>query len=116
MTFELNQIFEDVYPPEAACWCNSNNAMMVELDAVDGKRRFQIQAVPEPTAEELAAQARAERDALIAETDYLMASDYPLTDEKREELKAYRQALRDVPEQSGFPTDITWPEKPEWLK
>ena len=116
MTYEIGQIFDDVYPPEAAMWCNSNGAVMVELDKVDGKRRFEIQAVPAPTTEELAESARAQRDALIAETDYLMASDYPLTDEKREELKTYRQALRDVPEQEGFPTTIVWPEKPDWLK
>jgi len=35
------------------------------------------------------------------------------TSEKKEEWRNYRQALLDVPEQSGFPNDITWPTKPE---
>jgi len=35
-----------------------------------------------------------------------------MTDAKRTEWTNYRQALLDVPEQSGFPNDITWPTKP----
>ncbi len=96
---------------EAAAWCNANNAMIE-----DKGDYYEVVAIPAPTTEELAAQARSQRDALIAATDYLMASDYPLTDEKRQELTVYRQALRDVPEQSGFPTEIVWPTKPEWVK
>lgn len=65
MTFELNQIFENVYPPEAALWCNENNAYIEEIECENGRRRFQIVAIPEPTAEEVAtqelAQAKAER-------------------------------------------------------
>lgn len=117
MNFEIGQIFENTYPPEAAGFCNeSGNCFIQEIEPVDELRRFQIVAVPEPTTEELAAQARSQRDALIAATDYLMTSDYPLTDEKRQELTAYRQALRDVPEQSSFPVEIVWPIKPDWVK
>lgn len=58
---------------------------------------------PVPTTEDLAARVRAERDRRIAETDYLVMSDYPLSQEKLEEIKAYRQALRDIPQQLGFP-------------
>ena len=52
---------------------------------------------------------RSRRDRLIAETDWWATSDRTMTDAQT----AYRQALRDVPEQSGFPNDITWPTKPE---
>jgi hypothetical protein len=38
-----------------------------------------------------------------------------LTTDEQQELIAYRQALLDVPQQSGFPSDITWPAKPTWL-
>ena len=58
---------------------------------------------PVPTQEDLAARVRAERDRRIAETDYLVMSDYPLSQEKLEEIKVYRQALRDLPQQPGFP-------------
>lgn len=64
MNFELNQIFESVYPPEAAAWCNKNNAFIQETRQ-DGKRIFQIVAIPAPTEEELKAEelekAKAER-------------------------------------------------------
>ena len=58
---------------------------------------------PVPTTEELAARIRIERDKRIAATDYLVMPDYPLDTNKIEEIKAYRQALRDIPQQPGFP-------------
>ena len=103
---QLRSIFQSLVS------ANSRNYKIVRERDLSWK----VEKIPDPTTEELAAQARSQRDALIAATDYLMATDYPLTDEKREELTVYRQALRDVPEQSGFPTEIVWPTKPEWVK
>ena len=60
----------------------------------------------------LAASARQKRDRLIATTDYLVTPDYPISADRLAKVKIYRQALRDIPEQSGFPRNITWPEKP----
>ena len=56
-----------------------------------------------------AAQVRSERDALIASTDVWALSDRTMTAEQT----AYRQALRDITGQAGFPDNITWPTKPE---
>lgn len=53
-------------------------------------------------------QVRSQRDRLIAETDVWALSDRTMTAEQT----AYRQALRDITDQAGFPTDITWPTKP----
>ena len=64
------------------------------------------------TDEDLAAEAREKRNALVAETDFLVMPDYPLPEDKRQAVLAYRQALRDVPEQAGFPRQIDWPVKP----
>ena len=58
---------------------------------------------------------RAMRDTLIAETDYLVLPDYPLPEAVRNEVYAYRRALRALPETEGFPFDAVWPEKPEVL-
>ena len=60
----------------------------------------------------LAASARQKRDRLIAATDYLVTPDYPISDDRLAKVKTYRQALRDIPEQAGFPRTITWPKKP----
>jgi hypothetical protein len=38
-----------------------------------------------------------------------------LTPQQQQELIVYRQALLDVPQQTGFPTDVSWPSKPSWL-
>lgn len=64
------------------------------------------------TDAEYASEARAKRNALIAETDYMAMPDYPLDAERKVAVLAYRQALRDVPEQAGFPRQIDWPSKP----
>jgi hypothetical protein len=62
---------------------------------------------PPPTPEELAAQARAQRDSLLASTDWTQLPDVPQA--TREAYAVYRQALRDVTLQDGFPTNIIWP-------
>ena len=56
--------------------------------------------------ESLSSIARERRDKLLSETDYLALSDQTMP----ENVKSYRQALRDIPEQSGFPYEINWPE------
>ena len=48
------------------------------------------------------------RNQLLKETDWMAGTDVVMT----EEWKAYRQALRDVSLQSGFPSEVTWPTKP----
>ena len=53
---------------------------------------------------------RAERDRLLAETDWMAGSDVTLADV----WKTYRQALRDAPAQDGVTglDNVTWPTKP----
>lgn len=46
---------------------------------------------------------RAERDGLLAETDKYMILDSPISEKEREQYRAYRQYLRDLPEADGFP-------------
>jgi hypothetical protein len=38
-----------------------------------------------------------------------------LSEQQRAELAAYRIALLNVPQQSGFPDNVVWPSKPSWL-
>lgn len=76
-----------------------------------------IEAIPQPTEAEIAEQkanaARAQRDRLLLQTDYLVSGDYPISDSDLAAVKSYRQALRDVPEQEGFPDSVVWPELPQ---
>jgi hypothetical protein len=57
---------------------------------------------------EKALDVRAERDSRLVTTDWTASTDVTMT----AEMTNYRQALRDVPAQAGFPTTITWPEAP----
>jgi len=51
---------------------------------------------------------RNQRDSLLVGTDWMASSDITMSSE----IKTYRQALRDVPAQAGFPFSVTWPTKP----
>ena len=69
--------------------------------------------VPYTTANKSDADAkiavRNQRNYLISETDWMALSDVTMSDA----WTTYRQALRDIPAQSGFPASVTWPTKPE---
>jgi hypothetical protein len=61
---------------------------------------------------EAAKAVRAQRDRLIAETDWIVIKNLELNQNVPGIWEVYRQNLRDVPAQAGFPHDITWPVKP----
>lgn len=65
------------------------------------------------TDAEKEAEARSERNGLLYRSDWSVISDSPLSDSDKTAWQTYRQALRDVPAQAGFPDNITWPTKPE---
>jgi hypothetical protein len=65
---------------------------------------------PPPTEE----QVRAQRNGLLAASDYTQLADVPIAN--RAAWVTYRQALRDIPAQGGFPVEVTWPEPPNYLK
>lgn len=87
MQFFINQVFENIYPPEAAVWCNKNNAY---IERVNGK--FTILAVPEPSLEELKALKLTELSQahLKAEEDAHILSSLGFT------VNANSRALRDI--------------------
>lgn len=57
----------------------------------------------------LADKIRKERDKLLAGSDWTQVVDVSLTAEEKEMWRVYRQALRDVPQQEGFPYEAIWP-------
>jgi len=65
---------------------------------------------PEPDEATLASEARAKRNALLEESDRTQLRDTP--DAIQQANVAYRQALRDLPGQPGFPFEIVWPVAP----
>lgn len=79
-------------------------------------KQYKIVEIPAPTTEEVAAQVRAQRDAMIARTDFMMMPDYPISEEDKALVEAYRQALRDIPQQESFPSNVQWPVAPQCLE
>lgn len=86
-------------PPHAAA----------ELHWVDGALAWHD---PRTTTQR-SADARTCRDALLAATDWRVTRAMEAGQALPAPWVAYRQALRDVPEQPNFPGDITWPTPPE---
>ena len=84
-----------------ANWNNANGGKLRSVSLGDGT--YRLEEIPAPTIDELAAQKRAERDALLAQTDKYMLSDFPITEKKLAQYKAYRQYLRDLPASWSFP-------------
>lgn len=65
--------------------------------------------IGKPTSEALSAQARLQRDALLTRSDWTQIADAPVD---KAAWATYRQALRDITIQAGFPENIDWPVSP----
>ena len=113
LDFGLHKVFGVSPPP------TTNTQVLEEgtpvFDQI-GQRWTQVFVVRNMTSEELtsrndshAAQVRAERNTKLIESDWTQLAD-SVADKTA--WATYRQALRDVPTQSGFPWTITWPETP----
>lgn len=57
---------------------------------------------------------RNKRDQLLRETDFTQLTDSPLTEAQKAEVVAYRQQLRDIPNNHAEPWVINWPVKPKF--
>ena len=111
-------------PKNVAILSLDPDAKFTTFDELDGKGEQVIwdsdNAKDQPTDEAIAAEQarllalepmrmlRRNRDALLAETDWMGNSDVTMSDE----WKAYRQALRDMPATESDPSNPTWPTKP----
>lgn len=70
-------------------------------------------ASPPPTTAELAASVRADRDTRLFATDWVVIRAQEAGTPVSAEWVEYRQELRDVPLQPGFPENISWPDSPD---
>ncbi len=77
----------------------------IEQWAVEALSQDEINA---NTAQQAAA-VRADRNARLAATDWTQIAD---STADKPAWATYRQALRDVPSQAGFPQSVTWPQEP----
>ena len=99
--YESGTIEVPVRPSEIHTWNTSTNAWnepsTAEKDALKS------------------AYVRSQRNHLLSgEVDRIVSNPLRWADmstSKQDEVKAYRQALLDIPNQVGFPTSVTWPTK-----
>ena len=87
---------------------NINGERVQFTAAEETARDAEEQAWADAADTRSAVQVREERDALLTATDWMANSDVTMSDD----WATYRQALRDVPAQAGFPNSITWPTEP----
>jgi hypothetical protein len=70
---------------------------------------YKLEALPLEQAQQ---NIRSRRDSLLADTDWLVIKAYERSENIPAEWELYRQALRDITEQAGFPYEVQWPTKP----
>lgn len=56
---------------------------------------------------------RTKRNSLLKESDYIVLINYEKGTKVPRNWIIYRQMLRDIPSQNGFPSNVQWPTKPE---
>lgn len=74
----------------------------------EAQRDAEIAAWEAGESDRKASAIREERNRLLTESDWRALTDQTLTDEWRD----YRQALRDISSQEGFPDSVVWPTVP----
>ena len=86
--------------------------------STEDQRWTQVWTVRDMTPEEIssreegqASSVRGQRDSLLVQSDWTQGKDIP--DNVSGPWAVYRQALRDIPRQAGFPWVIEWPTQPE---
>ena len=120
--FYSHEIHGDNIPADAVEITKEQHAALMQgqfegkVIAADENGYPALQDPPQPTADQIAETARAERDRLIESvrwrierhSDELALGSEPT--EPLEPLLQYVQALRDVPQQAGFPEAVEWPQ------
>jgi len=64
------------------------------------------------TEEEVEEKTKIQRNDLLLKSDWTQLPDAPITESQKKSWEIYRQALRDISKQQGFPYEINWPSKP----
>ncbi len=98
---------------------DSNTQRIVELTPtkVNGswKQQWSLEELSAEEKQQIldnkAAIIRTERNNKLSESDWTQFNDSPLSDELKLVWAQYRQELRDITTQEGFPHNIIWPEK-----
>lgn len=108
-----------VYRVEPQPWPTHNEAteeVITEDPVYTNDQWFETFSIKEYSQEEIAIRTaekaghvREERNQKLKDSDWTQLPDSPVD---KEAWAVYRQDLRNISQQAGFPWDVTWPEKP----
>ena len=82
----------------------SYEQICIKRDATQEEIQIEVQVKTQEISEE--------RLLLLRASDWTQLADVPLTAEKKAEWNTYRQALRDISAQEGYPFNVVWPTEP----
>jgi len=94
--------------PNAVRISDSLGAFDADGNQIELEQTLVDAAAIEVAAEQAWSNLRQQRNQFLTETDYLALADLTLTDE----MRSYRQALRDLPANTVDPSNPVWPTKP----
>lgn len=95
-TYVEEPSFDHITQEVSFTWVESDSALT------------QTWTIADKSNDDKASAVRSKRNSLLRDTDYHALSDVTMS----AEMTTYRQALRDIPQQTDFPATVTWPEKP----
>jgi len=101
-------VYSYTVPDQPAVDSMPQTLKQTALPAVDGAWTHGWE-VSNLSIEDAGRNIRSQRDNLLSQTDWMALSDVTMSPE----WVAYRQALRDITSQEGFPYAVIWPTKPE---
>lgn len=104
--------YKYINPPEVEFIYFSDVELVIGEDAT-GDNRYYVPCDPPPRPITTQEQKRKIRNMLLQQSDWTQLEDAPLTEEKKQAWKVYRQQLRDVPETFVEGQEVLWPEIPK---
>lgn len=110
---DFEDIQEEYVPFSAVAFGDYEHTHKIYAECLQGKYGEIANYVPPPTPtnEQLASIIRSQRNKLLSESDWTQLPDVP--DSLKQVWATYRQALRDITAQSGFPTNVEYPTPPQ---
>lgn len=90
---------------------STNDREDLESELNDDEEKYQawLELAKNTEYDELAKEIRSKRDDLLNKSDWTQMSDTALSEEEQEKYRTYRQALRDITKQEGFPYEVEFP-------
>jgi len=88
--------------------------VLTSVTKKDGEwvRNYKEEAIPDADLERFQLELRRKRNNALRHSDWTQFSDSPLSEDKKDEWKVYRQELRDLPEKYDHPTWCNYPATP----